>query len=801
MEIVYEGESLIYGVFGNLLLAAAFSFALLSFFSFLISIKNPLDVAWKKIARTSFILHSVSVIVIFALLYFLISGRYYEYYYVWQHSSDNLPAQYLFACIWEGQEGSFILWAFWHCILGLFILKQNNEWSAPVIMVVSIVQAFILSMILGVFVGDLKIGSNPFTLLREHPDMANLPFVQLPDYLNRIEDGRGLNPLLQNYWMVIHPPMLFLGFASTLIPFAFAMAALVTKKYTEWVKPALSFTLFAVLSLGTGLLMGAAWAYEALSFGGFWAWDPVENASLVPWITLVAGLHVMFINKSRQKAFAASIILLSASFILVLYSTFLTRSGILGDSSVHSFTDLGLMGQLLFFLIAFIVIAATLIIYHIKKIPGVKEEDPILSREFWLYLGMLILLVSAIQISFSTSIPVINKVFGTNMAPPVEVEAHYNSWQVPIASLILIMMCIAIYLRFKKDDKKRFFKSISLSFFLSLIISIALGIYFVFSTVPMYLLLFASVFAIIANFIYFINKLKAKFKISGATISHIGFALIMLGSLIANAKKDVISENVLNVDLGKDFPNNENIMIRKGDTLSMGSYYVTYTGQRKEGVNVFFTIDYFRYNYERSTLSKVFTLEPFVQLNERMGNVAEPATKHFINYDLYTHVTYAELDKGDDEKDEDFTKMEEVKLSIGDTLSTSRHLLVLSHLNSTQDKESLGLADNDLAVEASFYVIDQFGKSKEMKPMLIIKNNTLLSKTEELDEEGIRIKFLNILPKENQLVFNIQERKSNKRDFIIMKAVLFPYMSLVWAGSFVLVFGLIISIRNRMSSK
>src|SRR5688500_16236542 len=157
--------------------------------------------------------------------------------------------------------------------------------------------------------------------------------------------------------MVIHPPVLFLGFASTIVPFAFAMGGLWHKRYGEWVRPAMPWMVFSGMLLGTGILMGGAWAYEALSFGGFWAWDPVENGSLVPWIILIAGLHTMMIYRARKSALLSSYIFVTLTFLLILYATFLTRSGVLGDSSVHSFTDLGLSGQLLLFMFAFIIIA------------------------------------------------------------------------------------------------------------------------------------------------------------------------------------------------------------------------------------------------------------------------------------------------------------------------------------------------------------------------------------------------------------------------------------------------------------
>ena len=180
-------------------------------------------------------------------------------------------------------------------------------------------------------------------------------FQMNPDFIPK--DGNGLNALLQNYWMVIHPPTLFLGFATTLVPFAYCIAGLWTGKVNDWIRPALPWALFSAMVLGVGILMGAYWAYETLNFGGYWNWDPVENAVYVPWLVLVASYHTMITYRKSNTALKTSVILVVATFILILYSTFLTRSGILGESSVHSFTDLGLSGQLLIYLLVFTILS------------------------------------------------------------------------------------------------------------------------------------------------------------------------------------------------------------------------------------------------------------------------------------------------------------------------------------------------------------------------------------------------------------------------------------------------------------
>ena len=208
------------------------------------------------------------------------------------------------------------------------------------------------------------------------------PIFSRADYLSLVTDGNDLNPLLQNYWMVIHPPVLFLGFASVLIPFAFAIAGLWTKDYKGWTKPALPWALFSGGVFSLGIMMGAAWAYESLNFGGFWAWDPVENASLVPWLVLVAGIHTLLIYKHTGNSLRSTFLFFILSFLLMLYSTYLTRSGDLQETSVHAFTGEGITAkQLRIFLAVFILPSFILFFRRYKHIPHiVKEEESIKPR-------------------------------------------------------------------------------------------------------------------------------------------------------------------------------------------------------------------------------------------------------------------------------------------------------------------------------------------------------------------------------------------------------------------------------------
>ncbi|MGB0403404.1 MAG: heme lyase CcmF/NrfE family subunit [Salibacteraceae bacterium] len=796
----YIGEHLLIGKIGNLFIIIAFISALFSSISYFIG-QQKSDQTWVVFGRRLFFLHGIALIGIVATLFTMILNQYFEYHYVWQHSSSALPLRYIFSCFWEGQEGSFLLWAFWHIVLGLIFIRFNKKWEAPVISIFALVQAFITSMLLGSYFLDYRLGSNPFTvLLRDHPDFANIPLFSNPEYLTNL-DGRGLNPLLQNYWMTIHPPTLFLGFASTLTPFALAIAGLWTGKYKEWIKPAIPWTFFSVFILGLGILMGGAWAYEALSFGGFWAWDPVENASLVPWLVIIGAGHLMLIEQKRGGVMKSLIFLTLLSFILVLYSTFLTRSGILGDASVHAFTDLGMSGQLLLYLLSFVGLGLALFFYRIKSLPNNQKEEELWSREFWMFIGSLVLFVSSFQITFSTSLPVINKIFGTDLAPSANVIEHYNSWQTPFVIVILIIMAFSQFLNYKSTPLKKLVNNILTSAIVSLVLAFGIGISVKMSNPFHLFMLFASFFTFIANVDYWLRVLKGKIKYSGASIAHAGFGLMMLGILISMSQQENISTNTSTFDvtqLGENFTNKENILLMEGDTLKMGEYFVTYTGREKDGVNIRYLVNYFKDN-GNGQLVKDFTLKPQVQLNERMGNVPEPDTRHFLTKDIYTHVTWAVLEEADKHDHESEAKKE--NLHVGDTLYLKRSILIVDSLQKVPSSK-YDLNESDIAVEAVISVWDFNTERHILNPVFVLEDTvrtySIPAKNEDL---GLDIEFNYIYPENGSIDLMITEDKVEQKEFIVMQAIMFPYINLLWLGSIIMFIGTIIAVVNRLKLK
>lgn len=549
----------------------------------------------------------------------MILNHMFEYHYAWRHSSTELPMKYIISSFWEGQEGSFLLWMFWIAALGMVGIFTLKNYEQPVMGIVAITQVFLGTMVLGIYVFGHKIGSSPFILLRN--EMLDAPIFQRPNYLEFIKDGNGLNPLLQNYWMTIHPPVLFLGFASVTMPFAFAVASLLRKDWDGWVKATFPWALFSVAILGTGIMMGGAWAYESLSFGGFWAWDPVENMSFVPWLMVVAGLHMLLVYRYTKHSLVSTYLFFILGFGFVLYSTFLTRSGILGDTSVHAFTDLGMTGQLLIYMAFFIVVGVTLLVIRVakKQLPTVQKEEELWSREFWMFIGSLILLLSAVQMTFTTSIPVWNKIFGINIAPPEKVIAHYNSIQIWIGIIAALLTGFAQYLTYRSGKLPSTFKWASYSLLGALVLSIGIAlamdisftqqynidlskvsdslfIKFPFIS-PYFFFLVASMYAILGNLGYLFLVLKGNLRLSGGSVAHFGFGVFLVGVLISQGKQQVISQNIQGIDFGKEFNNDDkrdNILLLRDSTLTMGDYQVTYTATKEEKPNTLYLVNYIR---------------------------------------------------------------------------------------------------------------------------------------------------------------------------------------------------------------
>jgi len=637
MSISYIGEHLFAGQLGQFLLWVSFLSAVLStiFYFRLLSSKNEKVILLKRSARSFYWLHAISLIGVSVVLYYLIFNHFFEYSYVWQYSSRDLPVKYIISCFWAGQEGSFLVWALFQALIGLVLIRTAKEWEPGVMAFFTLSQLFVTSMMLGVSIGSWEVGASPFRLLRETVDTVQGTIFENANYLTAsLSDGNGLNPLLENIWMTIHPPILFLGYALALVPFCYAMAALFRKEFTSWIRIVIPWTILSLLLLGSGILLGGAWAYVSLTFGGFWAWDPVENSSLVPWMTLVAALHFMLISRKQNYALIAAFIFSTLSYILVLYASYLTRSGVLSETSAHSFGDDGMAAQLVLFLLTFLALMAWFIIRRAGQFQ-LKQKELLLSREFWMFLGSLVVVLSAFQIMFTTSIPVFNSIFGTNFAPPTNSVGFYNRWQTPYALLITGFIAFTQFLNYDQNDLTSFLRKM----IIPVVVAITLTILFVVSgivTSGNYILLLFFIWFSLAALLMNLFFNTSKSRNIPAIVTHIGFVLFLLGVLITFSNSKTISSNTSGFDLGDMQANKENLLLMKGDTSYMGGFYVTYVDAEPTGNTTVYQVDFLKRN--KGLYTYQFTLHPSVNIHPRMGAVYNPDTRNFLLKDYYMFI-------------------------------------------------------------------------------------------------------------------------------------------------------------------
>ena len=812
----FEGEHLLPGQIGHLFVLIAFVASIISTISFFKASRvtdTLLKTSWVRYARIAFFTQVGSILIIFGLIFFICSHHYFEYLYAYKHASKELEPKYLLACIWEGQEGSFLLWAIWHSVLGIILIFKSKEWEPHVMTVVSIAQVFLMLMLLGLYFGDVRIGSSAFVLTRNE---INGPIFTQPNYLSFIKDGIGLNVLLRNYWMVIHPPVLFLGFASTIVPISFAYAGLATKKFGDWVKPALPWALLSGCVLGVGIMMGGKWAYESLSFGGYWAWDPVENASLVPWMIMIAGLHCLAIYNSTGNSLRASFFFIILANAFVLYSTFLTRTGILGDSSVHSFTEAGLAMNVLIGIFAIGIPLPILLLYlfHLKKIPAIHKEENISSREFWMFIGTLILFLSALYIIALTSVPVYNKLFGQHIADPQDREFAYNKVLVLVAVILGILTGVSQYFKYRQTEKKYFIKKISVPFIIATAIIILIGFLYpiTFSKKgigflgAIYLAIFACIFSFIANLEYIRSVLKGNLKAAGSAIAHAGFALMICGMLISSGNREVITDNRktgLFVPFDKDPTGRqtedplENLTLVKNVPTQMAQYTVMYTGDSAafEKNRTFINLQVEKKNTSTGRVTERFELTPDVYKMKDNNLSSNPDIKHYLFHDVFTYISSLSLRSDAD----DTSKFNVHEMKVGDTAYYSKGYLVLNSLLKNPDNERFHFKSSDTALVAEVTIFTKAGTSYKAYPLLSIHNYDVVYKDDTVFSQNL---FLRLVGLTNQNKFKIALKESEvPAAYVTVKAYVFPFINLVWIGLILMASGFITSIIRRAKAK
>ncbi len=487
-----------------------------------------------------------------ALLYAFVTND-FELAYVADYSSRNLPLAYTLSALWGGQAGSLLFWAWLLGVCMTVVVVQNRRQNISLLpyvnTVLAVIQMFFLILLSSV--------SSPFTRL----DVVPL-------------DGQGLNPLLQNPGMLFHPPTLLIGYVGFTIPFAFAIAALITKQLDDsWIRSTRRWTIFSWFFLGVGIFLGAKWAYVELGWGGYWAWDPVENASLMPWLTGTAYLHSVMIQERKNMLKVWNIVLIILTFLLTIFGTFITRSGII--SSVHSFGRSALGPLFLAFLLLALAISLLLVIIRYSLLKSTNELDSLVSRESSFLFNNLILVGATFAVFLGTIFPIISEaVTGTKITvgPP-----FFNKIIVPIALALLLVTGICPLIPWRKATWLNFRRNLLTPFIIAMVGVTGLflaGIRHGFALLTFTIAIFVTA-TIVLEFISGVNarrSLKSERFFTaiarlvwrnkrryGGYIVHFGMVLIFIGITGSSA-----------------FRTSKEIHLKQGETTSLRNYSVTF---------------------------------------------------------------------------------------------------------------------------------------------------------------------------------------------------------------------------------
>lgn len=769
---------------------------------------------WLRVGRSAWSVMAIGLSIAYGFLFYLSLTHQFEYAYVYEHTARDLGLKYLISANWAGQEGSFMIWIVLNGLVGWSVMRWAREYEAPAMAVIALCQVFLISMVAGLDLGFFKLGASPFQLLSEKfPNAPMLAAGLVP------EDGQGLNDLLQNYWMVIHPPTLFVGFASMIVPFAFAVAALWKKRYTQWVRPALPWALFSTMILGVGIAMGGYWAYVTLSFGGYWAWDPVENSSLVPWIIGVAAIHTMIVQKRSGRSQKAALFLNILAYMLVIYSTFLTRSGILGDISVHSFVDLGLYNQLLVWILAMGIVGFGLLAYRYKELPTPRNEPEMLSREFMIFSGALLLCAVALVVILGTSAPIIGRIFRDN--PSSVPIAFYNQWTLPLAVVFTFLAGLGQLFWWRKMSLESVNRVLTRPIVLAVVGTLLVLLFTPFvedSAVPaalaaagipegalaagigdfwsaygqgllLLLLLFVSFFALFGNAEVMIRIAKGNPKLAGGALSHVGLAVMILGIIASSGFSDAVGQGA-GVRIGDS---RDNFVLESGQTLGIDGYTVTYNGRDESNE----TRPEYHLDFVDPT-GRSFSVSPVVYKSNKDQWIQHPDVTRFLEKDIFVAVS-PNLMLGADSSEDGGT----ISLARGDSATVGSNEYSVRFVDYQLDHDGSSPGDGEVAVGAVVDVTQlSTGQTRRVTPVYRIDEERRVQVTPEaVDEWGLTFAFTAMNVDSGTIDIAITGVQTAPADWVVVQAYEKPLISLVWLGIILLTAGFVISIVRRQQEQ
>jgi cytochrome c-type biogenesis protein CcmF len=584
--------------------------ALFAFVSMALYARSVRVAQWLKWARWAFIGAFLMILAAEGVLqYALIAGR-YELQYVFSFSERALPLWYKIAGAWAGQEGSFLLWAIWTGLYGLLLMRTAGR-SEPWVMTV---YAAIVLCLMGILAYQ-----SPFAPVPPPEDASSMPFPP--------RDGLGLNPSLENIWMTIHPPIIFAGFAALAVPFAYAIAALWRHEYQEWVVRVRPWAIYATTLLGFGLALGGYWAYETLGWGGFWAWDPVENTSYFPWLFMAAAVHGLMLQVNRGRMTRWNPLLCALPFLLFVYGTFLTRSGVLAEVSVHSFDALAksALGILLLMLGGGTLLTLGLWVWRFRLAQTSStcqtgQTGWGFSREAAVRWGILLLILSALISLVGTSWPLIMKLI---RGQPVSLQpTFYNQVHAPWVVVAAIVLAAAPMLRWSGMGLDDILQRLTKSWVMA--VATGFGLFFLGFREPITLLVVVLLaFAAYANLGAIWRRVRTSRVTIGGFLTHFGLAVGIIGLILSNAYE------------GKQ----RVIVIQGQDTMAFGYRwrYLGMTGDAQQFGDPRFD-KHNRVRIEVARHGEKFIAEPRFYLDRRRmqnNSVVWPWIRRWWDHDLY----------------------------------------------------------------------------------------------------------------------------------------------------------------------
>jgi cytochrome c-type biogenesis protein CcmF len=696
------------------------------------------------LARSFYSAYAISIVASAAVLMALLLQHRFDVSYVNAYSSRDLPLHFLISTFWAGQEGSFLLWCFWGAIIGLFVWRSAKEQEAPVMIVY-----------LATFLGIVAI------LCKQSP------FRLLPPPVP--QDGAGLNPLLQDPWMVIHPPVMFTGFASLSVPFAFAIAALWKKRWDGWVVRAIPWALLTFLTLGTAILMGGYWAYKTLGWGGYWGWDPVENTSLVPWLFTAALVHGMFLQRSRKRHRKVNLLLACAAFLTILYGTFLTRSGILADFSVHSFIDLGITGWLVTILLGFLLLSVGALAWRWRSIPVLEEEEGVLlSRSVLFILGIALFCALAFVILLGTSAPLLTRLSGN----PSQVQtAFYNKTTTPAAMIILLLAALVPLVPWKgtsaRDLLRESRRSLAVAGAIGAL-AFALGVR---DRQSLAILLLAS-YGADMNLRAVIRKAKnGKLGGAGGYLAHVGVGIMMAGIVVSGAYAKTTRLTL---------PVNEPTKVADSTLTFLRVVPATATEKQAMEVRV------------ETANGKTYYAYPKMYVNSRTNQLmANPAIRNGPVADFY--MSPQSYDPGQPAQ-----VGREVRLAKGTTQSIEGIGFTFRDFNA--DRSAMMTGEKKILVLTDLTITPPDGSSHDVTLRFVFFMDGRPSDAQEVEVPsvpGSRMKVVAVSPNDGAVVLWMkglskdprEEYQAATTESLSVEVTQKPLISLVWGGFYVLMAG------------